>query len=221
VKDLVDMYSRKVNIVKEGKVTKVEAMSGLEEITFPSVGKLEAFYTDGLRTLLHTVKGVKDMWEKSLRYPGHTQKIRLLKTLGFFDEKPVQIGGLSVSPRELTAQLLEKKLKMPAVPDIVAMRVDVSGVKNGREVMYTYHMLDRYDKRHHVTAMARTTAYTASVVTQLVAKKAIEGKGVIPPEKLGMNPKLYKKFMAAMGKRGIMVEESVRIRFAGKRVFKF
>jgi len=208
VKDLIDMYSRKVTIVREGKVTKVEAMSGLEGITFPRVGKLEAFYTDGLRTLLHTVKDAKDMWEKTLRYPGHIQKIKLLKALGFFDEKPIEIGSLSISPRELTAQLLEKKLKMPDVPDIVAMLVKVNGMKNGKEVRYTLQMLDRYDKRHKVTAMARATAYTTSVVTQLVAKKAIEEKGVIPPENLGTNEKLYKKFMNAMNKRGIIVEES-------------
>jgi len=208
VKDLIDMYSRKVTIVKEGKVTKVEAMSGLEEITFPRVGKMEAFYTDGLRTLLHTVKDAKDMWEKTLRYPRHIQKIKLLKTLGFFDEKPVEIGNISVSPRELTAKLLEKKLKKPEIPDIVAMLVKVSGVRNGRRLMYTYQMLERYDKKHKVTAMARTTAYTTSVVAQLLAKKAIEEKGVIPPEKLGMNERFYEKFMSAMKKRGIMVEES-------------
>jgi len=208
VKDLIDMYSRKVNIVKDGKIIQVEAMSELEEITFPGVGKLEAFYTDGLRTLLHTVKGTRDMWEKTLRYPGHIQKIKLLKTLGFFDEKPIEIENLQISPREIAAKLLERKLKRPEVSDIVAMRVEVGGLKDGKRIMYTYHMLERYDKKGKITAMARTTAYTASVVAQLVAKKAIEEKGVIPPEKLGMNEKLYKKFIDMMKRRRIVVKES-------------
>lgn len=208
VKDLIDMYSRRATIVKEGKVTRVKAMSGLEEIMFPGVGKLEAFYTDGLRTLLHTVKDAKDMWEKTLRYPGHSQKIKLLKNLGFFDEKAIEIGNVKVSPQDLTARLLEKKLKISEVLDIVAMLVNVTGIKNGRNVMYTYQMLDRYDKRHGVTAMARTTAYTTSVVAQLVAKKIVEEKGVIPPENLGMDDKLYKKLTSAMKKRGIIVKES-------------
>lgn len=208
VKDLVDMYSRKANIVRESKVVKVEAMSGLEEITFPGVGKLEAFYTDGLRTLLHTLKGTKNMWEKTLRYPRHVEKIKLLKTLGFFDEKPVEVENLKVSPRELTAILLERKLKRPEIPDIVVMRVEVEGLKDGKRVMYTYQMLDRCDKRRRITAMARTTAYTASAVAQLLAKKAIEEKGVIPPEKLGMNEKLFRKFVGMMKKRGIRVKES-------------
>lgn len=208
VKDLIDMYSRKVSIVKEGKIAQVEALSGLEEITFPKVGKLEAFYTDGLRTLLHTVKDASDMWEKSLRYPGHVQKIKLLKTLGFFDDKPIEIGNLAVSPRELSAKLLGRKLRMPKVADIVAMLVWVSGLKNGRRVIFNYQMLDRYDRERKVTAMARTTAYTTSIVSQLFAKKAFEEKGVIPPEKLGMNNRIYMKFMSEIKKRGIRIKGS-------------
>jgi len=208
VKDLIDMYSRKVHMVKEGKVIQVEAMSGLEEITFPNIGKLEAFYTDGLRTLLHTVKDAKDMWEKTLRYPGHVEKIKLLKNLGFFNEKPIEVKNLKIHPRELTAILLERKLKKTEVPDIVAMHIEVAGLKGNKKVVYTYHMLDHYDKKRKVTAMAKTTAYTASIIAQLLAKKAIKEKGVIPPEKLGMNEKLYKKFMSMMKKRGITVKES-------------
>ena len=207
VKDLIDMYSRKVNIVKGGKVIQVEAMSGLEEIDFPGVGKLEAFYTDGLRTMLHTVKGVKDMWEKSLRYPGHTEKIKLLKTLGFFNSEAIEVEGMAISPREVAAKLLEKKLKRPEVPDIVVMRIEVRGIKNGKRIEYVYHMLDHYDKEHQVTSMARTTAYTASIVTQLLAKKAIKEKGVIAPEKLGMNEEVYAKFVKAINKRKISVKE--------------
>jgi len=211
VKDLIEMYTRKVTIVSGGKVTKVPALSGLEEITFPRVGKLEAFYTDGLRTLLHTVKGAEDMWEKTLRYTGHVQKIKLLKALGFFDEKALKIGDTSVSPRELTAKLFEEKLRMPNVPDIVAMLVKVSGERKGRKVTYTYHLLDRYDKKHGVTAMARTTGYTASVVAKLVAKKAVEEKGVVPPEKLGMDRRFYAKFMSEMEKRKLRVKESEKL----------
>jgi saccharopine dehydrogenase-like NADP-dependent oxidoreductase len=208
VKDLIDMYSRKVNIVKEGKIVQREAMSGLEKIDFPGVGKLEAFYTDGLRTMLHTVKNVKDMWEKSLRYPGHVEKIELLKALGFFNDKPVEIGSLSVKPREVTAKLLESKLKRKDVPDIVAMRIIVSGTEKGKRVSYTYQLLDHYDRKRKVTSMARTTAYTTSVVAQLLAKKAITEKGVIPPERLGMNKEFYSKFMSMMKKRKVLARES-------------
>jgi len=208
VSDLIDMYSRKVSIVKGGNVAQVEAMTGLEKIDFPNIGKLEAFYTDGLRTMLHTVKGVKDMWEKTLRYPGHTEKIKLLKTLGFFSSETIEVGDMKVSPLKVAAKLLEKKLKRPEIPDIVVMRIEVKGMKNGRRIEYVYHVLDHYDEKHQVTSMARTTAYTTSIVAQLLAKKAIKEKGVIAPEKLGMNEELYTKFVGEIKKRNISVKEN-------------
>jgi len=206
--DLIDMYSRKVTIVKEGKTTRVEALTGLEETTFPGIGRVEAFYTDGLRTLLHTVKGVHEMWEKTLRYPGHVEKIELLKAMGFFDEEPLEIDGASVSPKDIATRLFERKLRKPEIRDVVAILIRVSGTKNGRDKIYSYQILDRYDEKRKVTAMARTTAYTASVVTQLLAQRMIEEKGVVPPEKIGMNEKLYVKFVNEMLKRGIKIQEA-------------
>ena len=208
-KDLIELYTRKANIVRSGKIVQVAATSGIEEIVFPRVGKLEAFYTDGLRSLLQTVK-VKDMWEKSLRYPGHIEKISLLKALGFLEEHAVQVGDVKVSPRSLTEKLLEMKLKRPDVPDIVAMLIEVSGMKHRRRIRFRYQMLDRFDRKRKVTAMARTTAYTASVVAQLVAKRAIIEKGVIPPEKLGMNKRVYTRFMNMMRQRGVTFKESIK-----------
>ena len=209
VKDLIDMYSRKVSIVKNGKVVQVEALSGLEEIDFPGVGTLEAFYTDGLRTMLYTVKA-KEMWEKTLRYPGHAEKIKLLKTLGFFDSEPVEISGTKVEPRELSAKLFEKKMKRPEIPDIVVMLIKVNGTKDGKRVEHVYRVLDHYDKERQVTSMARTTAYTASVVAQLLAHEAVEEKGVIPPEKLGMDDKLFGRLTGEMRKKKVFIKEETK-----------
>jgi len=208
VEGLIDEYTRKAKIVKDGKVTEVEALSGLEEVKLPGVGKLEAFWTDGLRTLLHTVKGVENMWEKTLRYPDHIEKIKLLKNLGFFDEKPIQVEGVSIPPRQITVKLLERKLLRPDIPDILTMLVQVDGNKDGRRLMYSYFMLDRYDKKTKVTAMSRTTGYTTSCVAQLLAKEVIKEKGVIPPEKLGANEKIFKKLIGMLKKRGVEVKES-------------
>ncbi len=210
VKDLIDMYSRKVSIVNGGKVVQVEAMSGLEEIDFPGVGKLEAFYTDGLRTLLQTVKA-KEMWEKTLRYPGHAEKIRFLKTLGFFDPEMVEVAGAKVEPREVAAKLFERKLKRLDVPDIVVILIKVSGLKGGKRIEYVFRLLDRYDKERQITSMARTTAYTASVVTQLLVQKEISEKGVIPPEKLGMNDGLFEKLTKEIKKKRVIIREEKRI----------
>lgn len=208
VDGVIDEYMRKAMIVEHGKVIEVEALSGLEEVELPGVGKLEAFFTDGLRTLLCTVKDVEGMWEKTLRYPGHVEKIELLKILGFFDEKPMQVKNVRIPPRQMTAKLLERKLMRPDIPDIVTMFVQVDGNKDGRRIMYSYYMLDRYNRKRDVTAMARTTGYTTSCVAQLVANKVIKEKGVIVPEKLGMDEKLYQKLMGMLKKRGIHVKES-------------
>jgi saccharopine dehydrogenase-like NADP-dependent oxidoreductase len=205
--NLIDEYMRKARIVKESTIIEVEALSGLEEIEFPEFGKLEAFYTDGLRTLPQTITDAYDMWEKTLRYPGHAEKIKLLKTLGFFEEEQIDVEGVSVSPRKLTVKLFEQKLRKPEIKDIVALKVEVSGVKNGRQTRYVYHLLDHYDEKRGTTAMARTTAYSASIIAQLMLKKALKEKGVVPTEKIGKNNALFKLFLDELKKRGIRITE--------------
>lgn len=207
VEDLIEEYVRRVKIVRDGHVTEVEALDGLEEVSFPGVGRLEAFYTDGVRTLHHSLKGVRNISEKTLRYPGHAEKVRLLRDLGFFDESPLEVDQTAIAPRKLTMRLLERRLSAPEVRDLVAMRLTVSGVKEGSEVHYAYRLLDRYDEKRNVTAMGRTTAYTASAVIQLLAKKAVREKGVIPPETLGMKESLFNQIMAELDRKGIKVYE--------------
>lgn len=204
---LIDEYTRKARIVKGGRRVEVEALTGLEIVDFLGVGKLEAFYTDGLRTLPDTLENVDDMWEKTLRYPGHAEKIRVLEALGFFEEKKVNMENISVSPRKLTVKLLEEKLWRPEVKDIVALKVEVLGIRNGKHVRLIYHLLDRYDEKRGITAMARTTAYPASIIAQLILKKAIKKKGVVPPERLGMDDRLFRLFMDELERRGIKVSE--------------
>jgi saccharopine dehydrogenase-like NADP-dependent oxidoreductase len=204
---LIDEYTRKSKIVRRGKKIEVEALSGLEEITHPTFGRLEAFYTDGLRTLLQTMKDVDDMWEKTLRYPGHAEKIELLKALGFFDVEKIEIDDISISPRKFTAKLFERKLLKPQVRDIVILEAHVSGIEEGKRTTYAYHLLDFYHQKQRITAMARTTAYPMSIVAQLVLRKRLKEKGVVPLEKIGMNDELFKLFLDGLRSRGITVSE--------------
>jgi lysine 6-dehydrogenase len=211
VEGLIDEYMRKARIIKNGKLIEVDPLGDVEEAELPGVGKLEAFFSDGLRTLLQTVKGVENMAEKTLRYPGHVEKIRLLRDLGLLDEKSIQVENVSVPPRKVTVKLLEKKLKKPDVPDILVMLVQVEGTKDGKRVMHSYYVLDRFDKKKKVTAMARTTGYTASCMTQLLAKKVIKIRGMVPPEKLGRDKNVFKKLTGLLKKRGILVKEGKKI----------
>ena len=201
---LIDEYVRPASIVEGGRVVEVPALSGLEEIDFPGVGRLEAFYTDGLRTLVGSFPGVENMWEKTLRYPGHIESIRLLRSLGFFDDEPVRVGDSPVSPRLVTARLLERTLRMPEVGDLLAMVIEVRGEGGG----YRFHILDRHDRETGVSAMARTTGYTASIVARMLSRGEIQGKGVLPAERLGMDQTVAEGVLARLRERGVVVTET-------------
>jgi lysine 6-dehydrogenase len=204
---LIDEYVRGVCIVKGGEIVVVPALSGLEEIRFPGVGALEAFYTDGLRTLTESIPGVSDMWEKTLRYPGHVEKVRLLRDLGFFSDDPVNVQGVQVSPRLATARLLERSLWMPEVGDLLAMQITVKGESSGKKRGYMFRVLDRYDHTGKVSAMARTTGYTAAIVASELAKGRIKKKGIVPPEKLGADQRFVRGLLSELRRLNIVVEE--------------
>jgi len=205
---LVDEYVRDVRIIEGGETVVVPALSGLEEIEFSGVGTLEAFYTDGLRTLADSLPDVEEMWEKTLRYPGHVEKVRLLRDLGFFSDEPVKVRGQSVSPRLATARLLERSLWMPEVGDLLAMQITIQGKAAGEQSGYVFRVLDRYDHEGGVSAMARTTGYTAAIVAGMLAEGEIGEKGVVPPERLGMDQGFTQKLLSELKKRDIVIEDS-------------
>jgi saccharopine dehydrogenase-like NADP-dependent oxidoreductase len=205
---LIDEYVRDVTIIENGEKVQVPALSGLEEIDFPGVGKLEAFYTDGLRTLAGSLPEVESMWEKTLRYTGHVEKIRLLRELGFFSDEPVTVEGAEVQPRLVTARLLERTLWKPEIGDLLAMNIEVRGEAGGKKAGYRHRIIDRFDHETGVTAMARTTAYTASIVAGMLVQGTIKGPGVIPPEKLGMKEGFTENLMAQLKRRGVHIEET-------------
>jgi len=204
---LIDEYIRDVSIVKEGELVKVPALSGLEEIEFPGVGTLEAFYTDGLRSLVKSLPDVKNLYEKTLRYPGHVEKVKLLRELGFFSEDSLAVGGSEVVPKFVSARIFENSLTMPDIGDLLAMQVQVSGQKDGESCGYSFHVLEYYDHEAEVSAMARTTAYTASIVAGILGEGGIRKKGVIPMESIGKDHDLVKKIIRELGKRDVEVKE--------------
>jgi saccharopine dehydrogenase-like NADP-dependent oxidoreductase len=204
---LIDEYTRKARIIRNGQMVEVDALTGIEELMFPELGRLEAFYTDGLRTLLYTLRDVEEMWEKTLRYLGHAEKINTLRALGFFDDKKITADNASIEPRKFTAKILQRALSDPKQRDVVALRTEVSGTKNNKQVTYSYDMLDFQDSKRNITAMARTTAYPASIVAQLILNGKIEEKGVVPPEKIGMKTETFGLFMQELKKRGIDIKE--------------
>lgn len=206
---LIDEYIRDVTIVRDGEKVQTPALSGLEVIEFPGVGELEAFYTDGLRTLVDSFPNVRNLYEKTLRYPGHVEKVKLLRDLGFFSEDPVSIQGELVAPKQVSARLFERSLVMPDVGDLLAMLIRVSGVKDGENQTKEFTVLEYYDHETDTSAMARTTAYTASIVAAILADDGIKEKGVIPMERLGSDHGFVDRVFKELEKRDVSIDERV------------
>jgi len=207
--DVLEEYTRPSRYVAHGQEVVMPALSEPELIDFPGIGTLEAFNTDGLRTLLHTIDAPFKI-EKTLRYPGHIEKMRMLREVGFFRKEPIDVGGVMVAPLDLTTELLFPMWQMKeGDEDFTILRVIVEGEKNGRKVTHTFDMLDRYDPATGVTSMARTTGYTCTAVARLVASGRYTRKGISPPEFLGREPGCRDFVLAELQKRGISFTESV------------
>lgn len=187
--DVIEEYVRPAFLVEDGKVVEKPALSDPEMIDFPRVGTLEVFNTDGLRTLIKNLD-IPDMKEKTMRYPGHIDKVRFLRDIGFFSEAPLMVQGREVRPIDLTAELLFPQWELkPGDVDLTIMRVMVSGIKNGKERAYVWDLFDQYDEKSGVHSMARTTGYTATSVIRLLREGLFDKKGIISPEIIGQDEK--------------------------------
>jgi len=205
--DVIEEYTRPARYVAGGEVVTAPALSDVELIEVPGLGTLEAFNTDGLRTLLVTVD-VPEMREKTLRYPGHAERMRLLRETGLFGKEPLLVNGVPVRPVDLTAELLLHHWRLrPGDEDLTVMRLVIEGVEDGRHVRRTYEMLDRYDRELGITSMARTTGYTCTAAVRAVAHGAYRRVGISPPEFLGREPACHELIVRHLAERGIHLAE--------------
>ena len=207
--DVLEEYIRPARYVAGGKLVTLPALTEPEFVEFAGVGTLEAFNTDGLRTLIRTIEA-PFMKEKTMRYPGHIAKMRMLRETGFFRKDPVEVGGVKVIPLEMTSRLLFPLWKLQEdEEDFTAMRVEVAGYKQGARVQYLFDMLDRYDPATRTTSMARTTGYTCTAAVRLFAKGLYRKPGIAPPEFLGKESGCYLFVMQELAKRGVVFRETV------------
>jgi lysine 6-dehydrogenase len=176
---LLREYIDDARVYRNGKLHRVKPFSTLETVEFPPpIGSLEAFCTDGLASLVYTMKGMRVLDEKTLRWPGHAEKMQLLIDSGFFSKDRLRVGDSELSPLEMSWVVLAKKLGEGDPKDMTVMRVIA---KSGKKKI-TYDMVDMYDGERGVTSMGKTTGFTASIVTQMVGAGTVGGRGVIPPE---------------------------------------
>ena len=201
--DVIEEYTRPARYIEKGEEIVRPALSDIEEITFPGVGTLEAFNTDGLRTLAVTMDA-PNMKEKTMRYPGHAALMKVFRDTGFFDKKEIDVDGVSVAPLDLTARLLFPAWQMEeGEEDLSVMRVIIEGEKDGMCETHTFDLLDRYDPAKGVTSMARTTGYTCAVAARLVADGSYRRAGISPPEYLGAQQSVFDALMDGLRQRDI------------------
>jgi saccharopine dehydrogenase-like NADP-dependent oxidoreductase len=201
--DVIELYTRPARHVRDGRVRTDPALSLRTELTVPEIGPLEAFLTDGLRTMLRE-DGVPEMREMTLRYPGHVAQIALLRELGFFAREPIDVAGQSVSPRVVTERLLFPHWEFrPDEEDLTVLRVEIDVETAGRRLRRAWHLLDRYDASTGTSSMARTTGYTCTAVVDLVASGAYARSGIAAPEDIGRAPGCFERVVRHLADRGI------------------
>ena len=203
---VLDYYTTPVLVLEDGHVVEKEALTGIESVDFPApVGRLEAFYTaGGISRMPYRYEGsIPHMAYKTLRYPGHAQLFKAMRDLGLFDLEPVETGGTSVVPREVFIDVVSPRLRNPEGNDLVAMRVEVEGVKDGAPRTVRFDLVDFYDAENGVTAMERTTGYSLAATAFMQAEGVVEPGVHTPAECIPVD-----LFIRDLAGRGVMIERS-------------
>ncbi len=205
--DVVEEYTRPARYVENGRLVTRPALSDPEYLDFPGIGTLESFNSDGLRSLADTMK-IPDMKEKTLRYPGHIEKIAVLRESGFFSTGEIEINGTKIRPLDFTARLLFPLWELAEDDrDLTVMKVIVEGTKEGAAAGYEYDLFDRHDETSGVHSMARTTGYTATVALRMLAGGIYDRKGIIAPEFIGEKAECVEYLFAGLRERGVIYTE--------------
>jgi len=201
--DVIAEYTRPARIMVNGELVVRPALSEVELLEFEGIGTLEAFNTDGLRTLLKTMP-VPNMKEKTMRYPGHARFMNALRDTGFFDENSVEVNGTSVRPIDVTAKLLFPKWKLAKdEEEFTVMRVLIEGKENDKYKKYSYSLFDRFEINSGTSSMARTTGYTCTAVARLILENQFIRKGICPPEYVSAAEGCFERIMKNLKRRNI------------------
>ncbi|MDT7809118.1 MAG: hypothetical protein QOJ70_2931 [Acidobacteriota bacterium] len=218
VEGLINEYVERARVIRDGRLMEVESMTELETLDFPApFGRMEAFQTSGgTSTLPESFKGrVRELDYKTIRYPGHCERFRLLIALGLAGSDPVEIDGARISPRRLLGEMLYRHLPADG-PDVVLIRLEFVGRSDSDNpeqktddpehvTRLRYDIIDRFDRGTGLSAMQRTTAFPASVIAQLMAQGLTTQKGALPQELCIPAA----RFVEELAAREIRISESV------------
>ena len=203
--DVIEEYTRPARYVENGVMVTKEALSDCEFIEFDKVGTLESFNSDGLRSIIFTMPHIKNMKEKTLRYPGHVEYIKVLKESGFFSENPIIINNLEVSPLDFTSKILFNEWKLDEnEEELTVMRITLKGTDlkgNSKTIVYNLH--DEYCSKTKTSSMARTTGYTATAAANMFLDGLFSKIGIFPPELVGNNEHCFNYILNYLKERKV------------------
>ncbi len=211
--DVIEEYIRPARYVRDGNLIIKEALTDCEYVEFDKVGTLESFNSDGLRTIIHTMSHIPNMIEKTLRYPGHVENIRILKESGFFSKVKVNVGGIKVSPLEFTSKILFDDWKLgDTEEEFTVMRITIKGKNEmGQTEEIIYNLYDEYSKETNTSSMARTTGYTATAAANMYIEGLFNKKGVFPLELVGKYEPCFNYIIKYLEDRNIHYVKNNRI----------
>jgi len=211
--DVIEEYTRPARYVENGHEIVREPLTDCEYVEFEGVGTLEAFNSDGLRSIIYTMPHIPNMKEKTLRYPGHVEYVRVLKESGFFDTEKIKVDGQMISPLNVTSKILFNEWKLGETEEeITVLRVTLKGENaNGQREEIVYSMHDEYSAETHTSSMARTTGYTATAAANLFLDGLFSEKGIFPPELVGKHKACFDYFMKYLKERDIHYVKRVQL----------
>lgn len=203
--DVIEEYTRPARYVENGHEVVKEALTDCDYVHFDKIGTLESFNSDGLRSIIHTMPHIPNMKEKTLRYPGHVEYIRVLKESGFFNESAIEINGTAISPLDFTSKILFSEWKLGEnEEELTVMRITLKGENaKGQTEEIVYDLLDEYCHDTQTTSMSRTTGYTATAAANLFLDGLFAEKGVFPPELVGKHEACFNYFLSYLKDRNI------------------
>jgi len=203
--DVIEEYTRPARYVENGTIIIRDALTDCEYVEFDNVGTLESFNSDGLRSILYTMSHIKNLKEKTLRYPGHVEYVRVLKDSGFFSENKIMVNGTEISPLDFTSKILFNEWKLGETEEeLTVMRITMKGENtNGQIEQVVYNLYDEYCLETQTSSMARTTGYTATAVVNLFLEGLFTEKGIFPPELIGKHEPCFEYILNYLNERNV------------------
>lgn len=204
--DVIEEYTRPARYVENGVMVTKEPLTDCEYVDFDGVGTLESFNSDGLRSIIFTMPHIKNMKEKTLRYPKHVEYIQVLKESGFFSEEKISINGVEISPLEFSSKILFDEWKLGTTEkELTVMQISLKGTdKEGNKKSIVYHLHDEFCENTNTSSMARTTGYTATAAANMYLDGLFDEKGVFPPELVGKHKACFDYFISYLKDRNVI-----------------